>query len=69
MEKFTYPFYNFEKSKPNVPFLFQPFGEKWESWTYTEVGQMARKLAAGLQSFGLPPKSHIGLVSKNCRDM
>ena len=68
MEKFNYPFYNFEKSKADVPFLFQPFGDKWESWTYGEVGQMARKLATGLQSLGLPPKSHIGLVSKNCRE-
>lgn len=68
MEKFTYPFYKFEQNKPDTPFLFQPFGEKWESWTYAEVGQMARKLATGLQSFGLPPKSHIGLVSKNCRE-
>ena len=68
MEKFTYPFYKFEKSKANIPFLFQPFGERWESWTYGEVGQMARKLATGLQSFGLPPKSHVGLVAKNCRE-
>lgn len=68
MEKFSYPFYKLERTKPNVPFLFQPFGEKWESWTYAEVGQMARKLATGLQSFGLPPKSHVGLVSKNCRE-
>ncbi|MFT4972663.1 MAG: long-chain acyl-CoA synthetase, partial [Saprospiraceae bacterium] len=28
----------------------------------------ARKLATGLQSLGLPPRSHIGLVSKNCRE-
>lgn len=61
-------FYELEKNKPNKPFLRQPFGDKWEVYTYAEVGQMARKLATGLKSLGLPPKSHIGLVSKNCRE-
>ncbi|MEZ4883501.1 MAG: AMP-binding protein [Chitinophagales bacterium] len=61
-------FYDKEKNVPNKPFLRQPFGDKWEVYTYGEVGQMARKLATGLKSLGLPPKSHIGLVSKNCRE-
>lgn len=61
-------FYDKEKNMPNKPFLRQPFGDKWEVYTYKEVGQMARKLATGLKSLGLPPKSHIGLVSKNCRE-
>lgn len=68
MEKFNYPFYKYEKDQPDTPFLFQPFDDIWESWTYAEVGQMARKLAAGLKSLGLPPKCNIGLVSKNCRE-
>ena len=29
---------------------------------------MARKLATGLKSLGLPKGSHIGLMSKNCRE-
>ncbi len=61
-------FYDKEKNVPNKPFLRQPFGDRWEVYTYGEVGQMARKLATGLKSLGLPPKSHIGLVSKNCRE-
>ncbi len=61
-------FYEREQQNPNKPFLRQPFGDKWEVYTYGEVGQMARKLAAGLKSLGLPPKSHVGLVSKNCRE-
>lgn len=68
MEKFNFHFYKWEKTTPNQPFLKQPFGDKWETYTYAEVGQMARKLATGLQSLGLPPKSHIGLASKNCRE-
>ena len=61
-------FYEKESGAADKPFLRQPFGENWEVYTWSETGQMARKLAAGLQSLGLPPKSHIGLVSKNCRE-
>lgn len=68
MEKFNFNFYHWERSTPNKPFLRQPFGDKWEVYTWAEAGQMARKLATGLQSLGLPPKSHIGIVSKNCRE-
>lgn len=68
MEKFDFTFYNLEKTMAEKPFLRQPFGDRWETWTYAEVGQMARKMANALKSLGLPPKSHIGLVSKNCRE-
>ena len=68
MEKFDFQFYEWEKNTPNKPFLRQPFGDKWEVYTWAETAQMVRKLATGLQSLGLPPRSHIGLVSKNCRE-
>ncbi len=68
MEKFDFQFYEWEKKTPNKPFLRQPFGDKWETYTWAETAQMVRKLATGLQSLGLPPRSHIGLVSKNCRE-
>ena len=66
--KFKFNFYKWEKKLKNKPFLRQPFGDKWEEYTWGETGQMARKLAAGLKTLGLPPKSHIGLMSKNCRE-
>ncbi len=68
MDNIEFSFYKWEEKTPNAPFLRQPFGDKWEIYTWSEVGQMARKLATGLQSLGLPPKSHIGLISKNCRE-
>lgn len=61
-------FYDKEKNMPNRPFLRQPFGDRWEVYTWKETGVMVRKLAAGIQSLGLPPKSNIGLMSKNCRE-
>ncbi|HAS42740.1 MAG TPA: AMP-dependent synthetase [Microscillaceae bacterium] len=61
-------FYEQEKSIADRPFLRQPFGDRWEVYTWGETAQMIRKLATGLKSLGLPPKSNIGLVSKNCRE-
>ncbi len=66
--KFKFNFYKWERKLKDKPFLRQPFGDKWEEYTWGETGQMARKLATGLKTLGLPPKSHIGLMSKNCRE-
>ena len=55
-----------EKNTPNAPFLRQPFGDRWEVYTWGEAGQMVRKFAAALQSMGLKENAHVGLVSKNC---
>ena len=67
-ESFDFPFYRWEKELADKPFLRQPFGKLWDTYTWGEVGLMARKLATGLKSLGLKEKSHIGLVSKNCRE-
>ena len=61
-------FYDKEAAQPNQPFLHQPFGEKWETYTWGEVGQMARKIANYILQQDLPKGSKIGLVSKNCRE-
>ncbi|MEM6772820.1 MAG: AMP-binding protein, partial [Bacteroidota bacterium] len=61
-------FYHREENWANRPYLHQPFGEEWETYTWAEVGQMARKVATYLHQQNLPPKSNIGLVSKNCRE-
>ena len=65
---YDFPFYKWEKEKANDPFLRQPFGDNWEEYTWSEVGIMARKIASAIESYNLPPKSHIGLISKNCRE-
>ncbi len=67
-ETFDFKFYEWEEKLKNKPFLKQPFGDVWEVYTWGEVGQYARKLAAGLRSLDLRENAHIGLVSKNCRE-
>lgn len=61
-------FYDKETATPNLPYLNQPFGEQWETYTWGEVGQMARKIANYILQQNLPRGSKIGLVSKNCRE-
>lgn len=59
-------FYKWEQEIPNRPFLKQPKGDTWTTWTYAEAGQEARRMATALQDLGLPKGAHIGLSSKNC---
>ena len=66
--KFYFKFYDWEEKFKDKPFLRQPFGESWEEYTWGETGQLARRLATGLKSLGLKKGSHIGLISKNCRE-
>ena len=66
--KYYFKFYDWEEKFKNKPFLRQPFGDNWEEYTWGQTGLMARKLATGLKSLGLPKGSHIGLMSKNCRE-
>lgn len=65
---FDFRFYHWEKEFKNQPFLRQPFGDRWEEYTWGEVGQYARKLATGLKALGLRENAHIGIISKNCRE-
>ena len=67
-EQYELKFYEGEKKNKDKPLLRQPFGDKWEEYTWGEVGVMARKLATGLKSLQLRENSHIGIYSKNCRE-
>ncbi len=59
-------FYHWESSKPGAIFLRQPLGSELEEYTWKEVGNQARRMAAHLRDLDLPPGSHIALFSKNC---
>ena len=67
-KKYHFKFYDWEEKFRDKPFLRQPFGDEWEVYTWGQAGLMARKLATGLKSLGLPKGSHVGLMSKNCRE-
>ena len=59
-------FLKWEKEIPKNGFLQQPFNDIWKTWTWAQAGGESRRLAAALQALGLPPQSHIAILSKNC---
>ena len=61
-------FYKWEKDTPDDVYLRQPFGDQWEEYSWAEVGQMARKVVSYLKANDVKKGSHIGIISKNCRE-
>lgn len=59
-------FLKWEKEIPDKLFLRQPVKGEWKTWTYKQAGDEIRRIAAGIQSTGIPPKSNIAILSKNC---
>jgi long-chain acyl-CoA synthetase len=59
--------YDWEKNAPNQLYMTQPVGGgQVKTFTWKETLDEARRMAAYLQSLGLPPKSNIAILSKNC---
>lgn len=59
-------FLKWEDIEPGRVYLRQPFNGQYKTWTWAQAGDEARRVAAGLLSLNLPPKSHIAILSKNC---
>ena len=59
-------FHHWELTQPQAIYLTQPSGHEVTDYTWAEVGDQARRMAAHLKSLKLPPLSNIGLLSKNC---
>ena len=56
-----------EARQPDRPFLTQPLGGgALATYTWGEVTDQARRMAAHLQSLGLPRGARVALLSKNC---
>jgi len=68
LKSFLDYFYHWEKAQPNKVYLRQPFGDDFKDFTWGETGNQARRMAAYLRSLNLPPRTNIGLVSKNCAE-
>ncbi len=69
MIEFKTPVENFHYWEINTPdniYLSQPLGEDRKEYSFKEVGNQVRRMAAALKAMNLPEKSHIGIVSKNC---
>jgi len=58
--------YHWESTRPDAIYLRQPIDGQFHTWTWREVGDEVRRMAAALQAMNLPPQSKIALISKNC---
>lgn len=59
--------YEQERRRPDAIYLTQPIGDgATRDYTWSEVMNRARRMAAYLRSLEMPPGSNIGLISKNC---
>ena len=59
-------FYHWVDTKPDFPFLKQPYGEVWKTLSYKEAYEEAAKMATALGKMGLKKGDHIAIFSKNC---
>ncbi|ULQ56593.1 AMP-binding protein [Flavihumibacter rivuli] len=60
--------YKWERSSPEKIALRQPLNGVYRDHSWRQFALEVRTLAAWLKSTGLPPGSHIGIVSKNCSE-
>jgi long-chain acyl-CoA synthetase len=64
--------YHWEKTAPDRIVFTQPYDGaakgtgQVRTWTWKQALDETRRMAAHLQGLGLPPGSHIALISKNC---
>ena len=59
-------FLKWEKEIPEHLFLRQPVSGEWKTWTYRQAGDEIRRIAAGIKATGIPDKSNVAILSKNC---
>lgn len=60
--------YHWESHCPDDAYLVQPVEGKYQTYTYAEVADLARRVAFQLNEMALPAGSRIGLFAKNCAE-
>lgn len=59
---------HWEAQRPQEVFLTQPVNGEYQTYTWAQVGDLARRVAARLQAMALPQGSRIAILSKNCAE-
>lgn len=60
--------YHWEQVQPDAVYLRQPVNRVWRDYTWREVGEQARRVAAALKARNYAPGSRIAIWSKNCAE-
>ncbi|MBX6421590.1 MAG: AMP-binding protein [Nevskia sp.] len=50
---------------PDRPYLHQPVQGQWRTYTWAEVADQSRRMAAALKALGLPPGSRVAIAGMN----
>jgi len=61
-------FLHWERQTPDAVFLRQPTGDSWKEYSWKQVGEEARKIAATLSKLGISKGERIALLSQNCAE-
>lgn len=68
-DRLVYPlerFLHWEAAQPDKVYMTQPYPDgRVEDYTWAQVGDQVRRMAAHLLSLELPPRSHIAILGKN----
>jgi long-chain acyl-CoA synthetase len=59
-------FYQWEAEKPDATYLHQPTGQKWQKYSWRQVGEEARCIASALKALGMKSGERACILSKNC---
>ncbi len=60
--------YKWEKTKPNSTYLRQPRNRIWQEYSWSDVADEARRIAAVLKNLDLEKGSRVAIISKNCAE-
>lgn len=61
-------FYHWERQKPDATYLMQPRQQVWSEYSWRQVGEQARRMAAALRAMGLKPTDRVSILSRNCAE-
>ena len=53
------------QTSPNAPYLHQPRQGQWQTYTWSQVAEQSRRMAAALQALGVPAGSAVAITGLN----
>jgi long-chain acyl-CoA synthetase len=59
-------FAHWVETRPNAVWLSQPVDGQWHDFTWGQVDDQARRIAAALKAMGCEPGDRVALLAKNC---
>jgi long-chain acyl-CoA synthetase len=58
--------WHWEKTRPGKIYLRQPVNGVWHEYTFAQVADQVRRIAAAIKALNFPAGSHIAIAGRNC---